>query len=209
MNAALSRLSRRDKPARLTLAVCRLALTAEMHNLDLLERVKRKVAVEECLALSAKGWASLPPSGVWRWENVGGTVAFSFDPTLSVLHLGYVLEVPAEQQRESVAYSVQMEAQSTRFGGVRWWFICPLAVNGRPCNCRVGKLYLPPGGTYFGCRQCHGLSYASSQGSRKKDRRCATNSGTQSRTLMQVVDRAEPLDRNRPVIARLVSSVSL
>ena len=31
------------------------------------------------------------------------------------------------------------------------------------CNRRVAKLYLPPGGRYFGCRLCHGLTYKSAQ----------------------------------------------
>ena len=37
----------------------------------------------------------------------------------------------------------------------------PLCRAGRPCGRRCGKLYLPPGGTYFGCRVCYDLSYAS------------------------------------------------
>jgi hypothetical protein len=36
-------------------------------------------------------------------------------------------------------------------------------VNGRPCQRRVGKLYLPPGGRYYGCRHCHALTYTSCQ----------------------------------------------
>jgi hypothetical protein len=31
----------------------------------------------------------------------------------------------------------------------------------------VGKLYLPPGGSYYGCRHCHRLTYTSSQESGK------------------------------------------
>jgi hypothetical protein len=54
-----------------------------------------------------------------------------------------------------------------RFGGLRWWFVCPLAVNGRDCGRRVGKLYLPDGARYFGCRRCHDLVYRSSQQARK------------------------------------------
>ena len=56
------------------------------------------------------------------------------------------------------------------FGGVRWWFRCPLAVNKTPCGRRAGKLYLPPGGRYFGCRRCHNLTYTSCQESHKFDR---------------------------------------
>jgi hypothetical protein len=36
-------------------------------------------------------------------------------------------------------------------------------LEGRPCNRRAGKLYLPPGGRYFGCRQCYRLTYISCQ----------------------------------------------
>jgi hypothetical protein len=37
------------------------------------------------------------------------------------------------------------------------------------CGRRVGKLYLPPAGRYFGCRVCHGLTYQSCQESGKYD----------------------------------------
>ena len=33
----------------------------------------------------------------------------------------------------------------------------------------MGKLYLPPGGRYYGCRHCHELTYTSCQESRKYD----------------------------------------
>ncbi len=42
-------------------------------------------------------------------------------------------------------------------------FVCGLVVNGRSCGARVKKLYLPPGGRYFGCRRCHDVTYESAQ----------------------------------------------
>jgi len=54
------------------------------------------------------------------------------------------------------------------FGGRRWWFICPLVVNGRICNRRVGRLCLASG-KYFGCRHCYNLTYESSKESHKFD----------------------------------------
>ncbi len=33
----------------------------------------------------------------------------------------------------------------------------------------MGKLYYPPGGIYFGCRQCYKLTYESCQESHKYD----------------------------------------
>jgi hypothetical protein len=37
------------------------------------------------------------------------------------------------------------------------------------CGRRVGKLYLPPGGKYFGCRHCYNLTYTSSNESHEHD----------------------------------------
>lgn len=45
----------------------------------------------------------------------------------------------------------------------RWWFICGLRCDGVTCGRRVGKLYLPPCASYFGCRHCYDLTYQSSR----------------------------------------------
>jgi hypothetical protein len=65
--------------------------------------------------------------------------------------------------REDVRIPVRLQTTATQFGGERYWFTCPLIVNGVACGRRSGKLYLPPGARYFGCRKCHQLSYCSSQ----------------------------------------------
>ena len=73
------------------------------------------------------------------------------------------------EDARSVDYRLQAVKTSPHYGGARWYFLCPLVVNGRPCLRRVSKLYLPPGGLYFGCRDCYGLTYTSSQESHKFD----------------------------------------
>jgi hypothetical protein len=50
---------------------------------------------------------------------------------------------------------VQLVSTPCRFGGARWWFICP--ATGR----RAVKLYLPNGGQRFLSRQAYQLAYAS------------------------------------------------
>ena len=40
-------------------------------------------------------------------------------------------------------YPIKLESTKLHWGSDRWWFICPLMKNGRPCYPRVGKLYLP------------------------------------------------------------------
>jgi hypothetical protein len=62
-----------------------------------------------------------------------------------------------------VELPIRLETTPLHFGGGRWWGRCPLVVDGIQCFRRVAKLYLPPGGRYFGCRRCYGLTYASAQ----------------------------------------------
>jgi hypothetical protein len=71
--------------------------------------------------------------------------------------------VPVTNQPEPYDYRVLLTTTRPRFGGLRWWFVCPLVVRGYACERRVGKLYLPPGSRYFGCRHCHELTYRSAQ----------------------------------------------
>ncbi len=58
-------------------------------------------------------------------------------------------------------YKISLTTTPCNFGGVRYWFICPLSVNGVYCGRRTGMLYLASGGHYFGCRHCYNLSYVS------------------------------------------------
>jgi hypothetical protein len=64
---------------------------------------------------------------------------------------------------QDIGMLIRLQSTETRFEGNRWWFTCPLSVDGSPCGRRVHTLHLPPGARYFGCRQCHRLSYSSSQ----------------------------------------------
>ena len=63
-------------------------------------------------------------------------------------------------------YKVNLTTTPCHFGGVRYWFICPLTTNGVYCGRRVATLYKGPGGSYFGCRHCYNLSYESRSESR-------------------------------------------
>jgi hypothetical protein len=72
-------------------------------------------------------------------------------------------------EKSDLDYKARLDSTPCNFGGRRWWFICPLVVNGRPCNRRVGVLYID-GGKYLGCRHCHNLTYTSSKESHQFDR---------------------------------------
>jgi len=52
-------------------------------------------------------------------------------------------------------YNVTLINTPCNYGGVRWWFLCPLTWR------RASKLYLPPGATSFACRKAYRLPYRS------------------------------------------------
>lgn len=54
-------------------------------------------------------------------------------------------------------YQVDLATTPCRYGGGRYWFLCPL----RGCGRRSGMLYLA--GEYAGCRTCYNLRYGSQQ----------------------------------------------
>jgi hypothetical protein len=98
---------------------------------------------------------------------------------------------------ESVDYRITLLTTTPRFGGLRWWFLCPLVVNGRSCERRVGKLYLPPRGRYFGCRHCHQLTYRSCQEHDKRVDALRNNPDA----LWRLMDNAERLSGTQLVLA--------
>ena len=103
----------------------------------------------------------------WTWasgkSSIGYYVAGSDDWPIVNLHYRW-------RDKEDVHIPICLEATPTQFGGRRWWFICPLIVRGIACNRRAGKLYLPTGARYFGCRKCYDLTYRSCQQAHQMER---------------------------------------
>ncbi|HYT93428.1 MAG TPA: hypothetical protein VEL76_32220 [Gemmataceae bacterium] len=139
-------------------------------------RGRKKTTVEECEDLDANRWmregilkAGVCRVGSWRWvyhsgrENSITYEANTLDHAYPFVRLSYNLIRSGAQEKEPFDYRVKLTTTRPRVGGLRWWFVCPLVVNGRACSRRVGKLYLPPRGLYFGCRHCHELTYKSTQ----------------------------------------------
>jgi hypothetical protein len=168
-------------------------------------RSGKKTTVAECLGIGANHWmregilkADHNLSGTWRWTYPSGSsVCMSYDvQTLDMqrpsVRLIYSWTWNGDDHPQSVDYEVPLETTFLHFGGVRWWFLCPLAVRGtQPCNRRVGKLYLPRSGRYFGCRRCYDLTYASCQESHKYDslyRSMARNTGYDFLTVKKAMN---------------------
>ena len=127
---------------------------------------KKKGRVEQSLVLSIQPISSmsltvechnsdvLAWSKRFRWPDkpLKGGLRF-----LRKLPLQYV--AVCEGQWRPVQLMFTLEATKTGSGGLRWWFRCPLA----NCTRRAAKLYLPVNAPYFGCRDCHQLTYRSVQ----------------------------------------------
>ena len=120
----------------------------------------------------AKGTYSNHGGITWTWglsENKSSvsynTCTIHEDEKFPSIRFMYTQTDRHTEVKTDFDYLVRLEPTPCNYGGVRWWFICPLVSNGVACNRRVGALYL--GGKYFGCRHCYNLSYES----RNKNRR--------------------------------------
>jgi len=127
----------------------------------------RRAAVEQCRVLSIKqlrlgGLFGVGGSLTVDWRDVTGRVVAS--AVVRLVGDGVIVECG------SMEYKVGIERMACRFGGVRYWFLCPAVKDGVYCGNRVTKLFLPSGGSVFGCRQCYDLTYQSCQQSHKYDK---------------------------------------
>lgn len=129
-------------------------------------RFGKKNTVEESLTLRMSRFRDRlkEPSAGWiRWASRSGRESkIEFDivpddesPTITLSYRW--------RGQEDVQLPIRLQATPVHFGGLRWWFSCPLVTKGKTCNRRVASLHLPPSSRYFGCRSCHKLTYFSSQ----------------------------------------------
>ena len=84
------------------------------------------------------------------------------------LRFTYAINNNQSGEKKDYSYVIPVVSTPCNFGGKRWWFICPLVVNGRSCLRRCRIVYMAPGAEYFGCRECHQLTYESRQRHREK-----------------------------------------
>jgi hypothetical protein len=168
-------------------------------------RASKKDVVEDCPTLDANRLTRegilkehVLATGGWRWTyRSGGSFTVSYyvdtaDMESPSVRLSYTWVWTSTREQESASYRVLLTTTRPRFGGLRWWFVCPLRVDGRECSRRVGKLYLPPRDRYFGCRHCYELTYTSCQESHKYDgvyRLLARYTGYDLATVKRVMNR--------------------
>lgn len=94
----------------------------------------------------------------WSWLRTGevaGSIGYTADMQSSSATLTLQYTHGSGEEKEALKYDVALTT-TPHYGGVRWWFICPVS----GCGKRVAMLY---GGRFFACRSCHGLTYRSQQ----------------------------------------------
>lgn len=97
---------------------------------------------------------------VWNYNN-GWRTAMAYE--VSTCDEPFIRLSYSCSDGHTESYRIRLTISPASFGGVRWWFICPAGAGEQPCYRRVAKLYMPRRSTYFGCRQCHKLTYVSCQ----------------------------------------------
>jgi hypothetical protein len=106
-------------------------------------------------------------SGGISWKNCYGEETSSIGIVVSTfegeryVRFYYTATKRSSGEKTDYDYKVSLTTTPCHFGGVRYWFICPLSKNGVYCGRRAGKVYCPPGANYYGCRHCYNLSYES------------------------------------------------
>jgi hypothetical protein len=140
--------------------------------------MKRDV-VEDCRMLDVNRWTCegilrerVQRFGSWKWCNAAtGEETSSIGYEVNTADMGFPwirLYYTFTRTQEQMDYTIRFQTTRPSFSGLRWWFTCPLLRLRKSCNHRVSKLYLPPGGRYYGCRRCYDLTYQSCQESDKR-----------------------------------------
>lgn len=114
-----------------------------------------------------RGWRS----GMMTWTNGYSGQKSSVGVEVSTMNGDEYLRIHYTQtdqytnEKKDFDYKIPLATTPCRYGGKRYWFICPWYKRGVYCGKRVGTLYKD--GDYFACRHCYELTYSS----RKVNRR--------------------------------------
>ena len=116
----------------------------------------------------------------YKFGRSGDTVSYTVVELPGVvmgLHMQHDQYAGTSPIRPSTRYLIEVTSSRCTFGGRRFWFRCPMTSDSVPCDRRVLRLYLPPGGEMLGCRYCYDLRYQSTQTHDKRVDRLAKDLG--------------------------------
>jgi hypothetical protein len=113
--------------------------------------------------------------GSLKWLRNGvetGSIGFEIEikklqayAEVGEIRLKYVNTNNITGEVSEMDYMVPITTTICNYGGIRFWFRCPLSNEGVYCRRRVGVLYKVS--KWFGCRYCAGLVYADQNESKR------------------------------------------
>lgn len=115
------------------------------------------------------GWRS--GTITWTRSGIGGEHKSSVGIEVSLfngknyLRIHYTQTDRDTDEKKDFDYKIPLTTTPCRYGGKRYWFICPWYKRGVYCGKRVGTLYKD--GDYFACRHCYELTYSSQKENRR------------------------------------------
>lgn len=123
----------------------------------------KKRTVEQSLDLRIKTiYSNLVPGtrGVLSWKIKGQVVARAGFLVEGKEMIPKHIRLVYRFREQSMSQEIELATTPLPWGGVRYWFRCP----NDGCGKRASTLFSPLGGNgHFYCRQCHNLTYTSSQ----------------------------------------------
>jgi hypothetical protein len=164
-----------------------------------------RVPVEQCYAIDVNellraGTLRQGTSFVIKWSTtelneIIKTARISVEAAHNSLRLRYTI-TDYEGGSQDYNYAISLSWVLCYYGGKRPYFLCPGVVNGVSCRRRVAKLYKPPAGRYFLCRNCYNLTYYSCNESgdlhftaRRRTKRAARKLGLRDPDDVYTMDR--------------------
>ena len=140
-------------------------------------RHSKRMTADQCLILAASSLKALLVLGpgharlaaeIGPWGRHIEQLRFITDSFCDLaVRILYTIRINGHPHE--MDYLVGVESWPAPYGGVRWFFECPLIATNHGCGRRASKLYLPPGGSKFACRQCYDLTYSSAQEEHRGD----------------------------------------
>ena len=102
-------------------------------------------------------------SGTITWSNnyskAENSVSIEVSSDKKYIRTSYIQQNKNTENKIKYDYKIPLTTTQCNYGGKRYWFKCPCIVNGTYCGKRIGVIYLVD--KYFGCRECHNLTYSS------------------------------------------------
>jgi len=124
----------------------------------------KRICAEDCRVLDVNllrrdGFLRSGVAGTVTWPDGGkiDVVEVRLAGDVAFIRLAY--SITWAGQRQNFGYRVDLVQVPRLVDKHSWVFRCPL----QGCDRRAVKLYLPPGGRYFGCRHCYDLTYRKRQ----------------------------------------------